>query len=577
MFMWGYQTSFRVFFEEAAKRLLERMGAELPVSATLIGVRRPGSEGLPVCIEPEKGPIKEPLFAGLLERTEEIRLTHPDRNMMFGDEPRTREHPENIRRDSIRRAIVERLDQYDRASNTASVVGYPAIVGKYDVFAILHFESTQWQRHMVLTKTNFKDRYHIFRSVVEAAIAELLSDTCEALEKKDPGRFFGTFERDLDDMLRSAAKQLMYVPSLAGDNFYGLHGLFDRCNGVSSLTYEGSSGAGHMVIARKDHPAIEVLVALKDPVPMREERWVRKLVQVASGGLALLSDSAEIYGLGRLTANYELGQEDAFVVRFSGHYRWELRHGETTLMRVAYGVPALPRPPLDEAIFKSKASQVLGGLSTSEAAALWRIVSLALDQRHGTMVVVTPNAESEADRLRKQSTAIQPIDLSDDQIRHVTAIDGALLVDKAGKCYAIGVILDGKASPKGTPSRGARYNSAIRYVDSSALPVFAVVISEDGTVDLLPALPPQIRKLEMESALMNAQQGVAQSDWDAILSALVWFDDHRFYLREAECEVANAVLAAYHRRPTEPTEASIVYNEFLPSAAMNDSYLLNEV
>jgi DNA integrity scanning protein DisA with diadenylate cyclase activity len=72
----------------------------------------------------------------------------------------------------------------------------------------------------------------------------------------------------------------------------------------------------------------------------------------------------------------------------------------------------------------------------------------------------------------------------------ITAIDGAVLIDPTTTCYAIGVILDGLASNKGTPSRGARYNSAIRYVETCKYPCLAIIVSEDGSIDLVPDLMP---------------------------------------------------------------------------------------
>jgi glycosidase len=92
---------------------------------------------------------------------------------------------------------------------------------------------------------------------------------------------------------------------------------------------------------------------------------------------------------------------------------------------------------------------------------------------------------TEATRLKGQSTAIQPL-LGDDQlVKSFSAVDGAILMDPAGTVHAFGVIHDGKASERGTPARGARYNSSIRYVDSADHKVLALVVSEDGHVDPL--------------------------------------------------------------------------------------------
>jgi len=58
-------------------------------------------------------------------------------------------------------------------------------------------------------------------------------------------------------------------------------------------------------------------------------------------------------------------------------------------------------------------------------------------------------------------------------------------------CYAIGVIIDGIASGNGHTGRGARYNSAITYINDSVLietrdeKLCAIVISEDGDIDLI--------------------------------------------------------------------------------------------
>ena len=67
----------------------------------------------------------------------------------------------------------------------------------------------------------------------------------------------------------------------------------------------------------------------------------------------------------------------------------------------------------------------------------------------------------------------------------LTAIDGALLVDPDGTCTAIGVILDGRATRGGDPARGARFNSAVRYVEGADHPCLAMVVSEEGTVDVI--------------------------------------------------------------------------------------------
>jgi hypothetical protein len=104
------------------------------------------------------------------------------------------------------------------------------------------------------------------------------------------------------------------------------------------------------------------------------------------------------------------------------------------------------------------------------------------------MIVVSKEAEEEAKRLGTQGTPITPRRAAPELMDNLTAIDGSVLLDTQGVCHAIGVILDGIAKEQqGDPSRGARFNSAIRYVGSrAARSCVVVVISEDGRVDVIP-------------------------------------------------------------------------------------------
>ena len=98
---------------------------------------------------------------------------------------------------------------------------------------------------------------------------------------------------------------------------------------------------------------------------------------------------------------------------------------------------------------------------------------------------VTGGAQKEAVRLEKQGINIDPVPLTAELMSCVTTIDGAILMAPDTTCYAVGVILDGLASSKGTFARGSRYNSAIRYVDSSQYPCFILVVSEDHVIDII--------------------------------------------------------------------------------------------
>lgn len=116
---------------------------------------------------------------------------------------------------------------------------------------------------------------------------------------------------------------------------------------------------------------------------------------------------------------------------------------------------------------------------------LYHLVLRAREQSHGTMVVVCNNAGDESKRLHLQCRMMKKTILCDDIVVQLASIDGSILVDVDGYCHAIGVILDGVACDKVVTARGARYNSAVKYVEqqlSKHVDCVAFVMSEDGGI-----------------------------------------------------------------------------------------------
>ena len=180
---------------------------------------------------------------------------------------------------------------------------------------------------------------------------EYLNLCQEALRKPDPG--LGAFARENDEVIRSAGARLMITPAYGAVGIgESLFGLFQECNVISSLRYEGEDGTGTVLISRKGHPNVEVALALTCPVRTTDYRAVRKLLETSSGDLSLLSDSVCVYGLGRTVGQYDWREEDLFLVRFTKHYAWELYHAESVMMQVTHGQPKLPEESISEQAFE---------------------------------------------------------------------------------------------------------------------------------------------------------------------------------------------------------------------------------
>jgi hypothetical protein len=212
---------------------------------------------------------------------------------------------------------------------------------------------------------------------------------------------------------------------------------------------------------------------------------VRKVLELTGDQHALLCDADVVYGLGRAEGNYVRSRENLFTVRFLGHATWELAHASAVLMRVTNGLPRLPRADLDEDVFRDDLVRTFGTLDAQRFDRLWSLALAVIRQHRGTTLVISERAQEEAVRLGNQALRLDPLPLVAAHVPLLTAIDGALLIDPDGTCSAIGVILDGRATRGGDPARGARFNSAVRYVEGADHPCLAMVVSEEGTVDVI--------------------------------------------------------------------------------------------
>lgn len=139
--------------------------------------------------------------------------------------------------------------------------------------------------------------------------------------------------------------------------------------------------------------------------------------------------------------------------------------------------------------------------SGSEYETIARIVEATSKCEHGALLIFSSRYTARRESLRlahRNSRGMQtkePILFSDQnklkkEFYQLTSIDGALILDFDGNCYAYGVILDGVAKGKGDSGRGARYNSAVTYIKNKSScklrrKMFAVVCSEDGMVDVI--------------------------------------------------------------------------------------------
>jgi len=458
LFMWGYQLHFQASAQHAADTLFKALHPDFEVELFLLGLARDGVKDVhPVCLQPEECGFSPSDFELVRSDAEHHRAVDPERNVICSHPAHQASYDRRIKARADEQAVLSVLNGWrGKKPGEYHFSGFVP-VDKYDVGVVVRLHCTAEDQPYRLPKVYADDRYGAPHSLVEAAIREFLFDCKKSLHTPSPELVDEYRGRKTDELLREAGNRLMDTPVWAGGNIYFIYGLFGACNFIAEQTYESEGTVGAMLIAPIGHKNIEQTLRLQAPFCVGEHRAVRKLLQITSVGDSLLCDGSNVIGFGRRRGNYDHTEANLFEVCFTRHYHWELLHGGHSMMRVAYGKPALPRPPLKTEKLASDIGRTFPGLRPDH---IERLVALALSackQRHGALLLIASDAEEEAKRLAKQSTLIEPVILTEDLVGAVSSIDGAVLLAPDGRCFAIGVILDGLATPKGNPARGARF------------------------------------------------------------------------------------------------------------------------
>jgi len=573
LFMWGYQEHFRIHFEQLMVAALGELGVhDVDVKCFLVGTRMPNAD-VPhdVCLEPEDGVWPLGLFAELPHSIQETIDSHPLQQMFYGDERSMNEKPENIRRDATRLAVQAALVNYDNDNKVRSFAGRPAPVEGYYVVPILQLHCNIFERFPPLREPVCDDFFTSQPSLIHATVMQVLQEAYDELLRPAPGGRVSGRSASPSEIVRRAAADFLCTPVIAiGDKKYGSHNLFERFNLISSLMYEGTKGTGTLLLGNPDGGEIDVALAFAEPVPFRESRWSRKVLQMASGQTDLIADSESILGLGNISEGTDAwASQKVFEIEFHDHYQWSLSCGSQVLLVSQYGAPSLPHESFSRHQLIDTYERLFPR-AAKEIATFIALFDVAVAQRHGSMLVVASDAREEAERLREQGTKVIPVKLSPELYRSASKVDGTIIIDPYCICYAIGVILDGPARPECTPSRGARYNSGIRYIGASSTPRLAVVVSDDRTVDVIPVLRPRIRRSAIEKHIERLE-GATRDDYHP---AIGWLDRHRFYLDQLHCDRINAELKRIGREPMEVGEFMIQWETFQPDAACTAEYFM---
>jgi len=372
--------------------------------------------------------------------------------------------------------------EYDESNKIEGFNSSIAEDGNFMFFVRIGLNRPVFKSHHILKSKSYT-------SLVEASLKQVINEISQrnplVLDNMDFELFNykETLRRSANNLIASSIDQSIVL------------NIFDQINDISSLYYENNASTGRIVFIdykniKEGHENIDEILLLAQKVSLYNTRLIRKLLEMCKSGIALLSDGKYVYGICRIIGKYNEKLENIFVIDFLDLYEWNFMYDKNTLIKVNHNEIYLPQNEVSYLEFKLRLKELFPEIKSKNINRLFLIMNKALEQKNGTMLVISRNAKSEINRLKSQGFLVQPKVLTPDIVKKITSIDGAVLMDTTCVCYGIGVILDGMATTNGDTSRGARYNSAIRYVETiknneDYSDCLAIVISEDGYVDLV--------------------------------------------------------------------------------------------
>ncbi|MCX2432197.1 diadenylate cyclase [Pedobacter sp. GR22-10] len=575
-FMWGYQDFFTASAKRLALDIFNQVDPELKPKLFLIGLLE---DNIPdrhsICIEPEQKDYPVSEFENIDTIAKTLRSVDKE-GTLFQTHPVAQQNQDRrLTLKSYRQAILNILNRKNLYKDRSFFISYSAKLDGYRIFTVLELSKNALANHYSLTKTVFNERYTIRTSLLDSLIYEFLACCTESLYHPDPGA--DSMNRGADEIFRLTAEDFMRTVAQAGANYQSLGGLYNACNTISSLKYEGAEGIGKILIAPKGHKNIKMLLELAEPIKISDFRKVRKFLEITDSHSMIFSDAYEIYVLCEKKGKYNHKEESIFEINFSRHYSWELSHDGNPLMSVSFMQPSTPKERMDKAKFEGDILRIFNGIRAGDIEFIWELIESAVTQKHGTMLVISSEAKTEAVRLGKQGFRLNPVKLDGSFFNTITAIDGAVMIDTEGTCHAIGLILDGKASNKGDASRGARFNSAVRYLDTVKKPAMIVIISEDGMINFIPSLRAKIKRSTIIHAINEIMKiGIKKIDVQRYYELVDFFKASEFYLTKEECNIVNSETDRLNPAILEANKMLVEYDKLAPSGEMNNTYYIEE-
>ena len=565
-FIWGFQRHFRVKVGYEVKRVLDGLGmASTDVKVVLVGIVTEKTARHAICVEPETGPLHVEHLAQVTSRAEELYQLDPESKMMYSD-PRSRElRRRDLFHASRANAITEAIERSGVFNQLTFFASQSSPINGYEVHTCIGIPKGVMENLPAFEESTIM-RIHAGKSLQHEVIRECLRRADDVLYLPDPGTGTQILGRT-EDIITSATER--FISGTTWRTSQEPSDLFGALNEIASLTYERSGAQGKLNVTTHENLKKWLTVRFKTPVLLRESRTMRKVLQITDDAMAVMADPTRAYGLGTRRI-----APDVVEVSITGHATWEASVNGDKFVRVAYGKATIPNQPIEFHELKDIAERTIGNANTR---LIWETVQAVRERGQGAIIVVSKDPEAETARLNSQGMPIDPDYLELEAIGRLSSVDGAVILGPDGRCHAFGVILDGVANEDGDRARGSRFNSAVRYQSMETAGSMIIVISDDGTIDMLPRLMPRVDEGEVAAAVDAFCEYcdsllVEAEEFERLYERIKRL---AFYLDDEQCCRVNEKHEQEMERRTESGGVRITGRNLKPDPRMNASYFLD--
>ena len=248
----------------------------------------------------------------------------------------------------------------------------------------------------------YSPHYILPSSLLKSLMLNFLKECTRVIKENDNKKVIEMYSKGSKDYLRLAGELLTKRISYSITNNIP-NNLFDCINIISSLYYEKSGCKGMLLLINNDNPNLDLIIKFADPIELTKYKTVRKLFETSSENNLLVSDTHFVYGIGRLINDYDKADEKIYIIEVNGSNKWKIYHQNNLLMAVELGQPIFPKSKIKIELLNEKLIKIFGEISNEQTNNIFNVIDSATLQTKGTIIVISKNASTESQRLKKYS------------------------------------------------------------------------------------------------------------------------------------------------------------------------------